>query len=102
MIRTVDTDVLILSIILCNSLSAQTLWVDLGMGKNRCYIPVHDIVLDPIIRKGLRFFYSLTRYDLVSFFSNVTKNTAWKIWQIVPEVNETFATLSDEPTEDSL
>ena len=101
MIRTVDTDVLILST-LYNSLNAQTLWVDFGMGKNRCYIPVHDIVLDPIRRKGLRFFYSLTGCDQVSFFSNVTKNTAWKIWQVFPEVNETFATLSDEPTEDCL
>ena len=102
MIRTVDTDVLILSITLYNSLSAQTLWVDFGMGKNRCYIPVHDIVLDPMRRKGLRFFYSLTGCDQVSFFSNVTKNTAWKIWQVFIDVNETFATLSDEPTEDSL
>ena len=40
--------------------------------------------------------------DPKSSHSNVTKNTAWKIWQVFPEVNETFATLSDEPTEDCL
>ena len=102
MIRTVDTDVLILAISLYQSLDTESLWVDFGSGKNRSIIPIHDIVLDPVKRKGLRFFFSFTGCDQVSFFAHVSKQTAWKIWQVFPEANETFAKLSDEPTEECL
>ena len=100
MIHTVDTDVLILAISLYQSLGTDNLWVDFGSGKNRSIIPLHDVVLDPIKRKGLRFFFCFTGCDQVSFFENVSKQTAWKVWQVFPQISEVFAKLSNEPTEE--
>ena len=102
MIRTVDTDVLILAISLYQSLGTDNLWVDFGSGKNRSIIQIHEVVLDPIKRKGLRFFFCFTGCDQVSFFAHVSKQTAWKVWQVFPQISEVFAKLSDEPTEERM
>ena len=102
MIRTVDTDLIIIAISLYHSLDVSQLWIDFGSGKNRGFIPIHDIAFDPVKRMGLRFFFAFTGCDQVSFFAHITKKTAWKMWQVFPEVNESFAKLSNEPTEETL
>ena len=50
MIRTVDTDVFLLSISLYDDLNLEKLWIDFGSGKQRCFLPIHDMVLDPTKR----------------------------------------------------
>ena len=73
--------------------------MDFGSGKQRCFLPIHDMLLDPAKVAGLRFFMALTGCDQVSFFAHVSKATAWKVWNLFPEVDEIFATLSNRPTE---
>ena len=102
MIRTVDTDVLMLSISLFDDLQLDELWIDFGSGKQRCYLPIHEMILDPVKRVGLRFFFAFTGCDQVSFFSHVSKATAWKIWKVFPDANEAFARLSNRPTESDI
>ena len=99
MIRTVDTDVLLLSVSLYERLGLEQLWVDFGSGKHRCYLPIHHMILDPVKRDGLRFFFAFTGCDQVSFFGHVSKATAWKVWNLFPDVNDTFATLSYLPSD---
>ena len=100
MIHTVDTDIIIIAISLYPSLGTDHLWIDFGSGKNRCMIPIHDIVLNQIRRRGLRFFFCFTGCDQVSVFSHVSKKTAWKVWQVFPEINDVFAKLSEEPSDE--
>ena len=96
------TDVLMLSISLFDNLQLDELWIDFGSGKQRCYLPIHEMILDPVKRVGLRFFFAFTGCDQVSFFSRVSKATAWKIWKVFPDANEAFARLSNRPTESDI
>ena len=98
MIRTVDTDVFLLAISLYDRLNLEQLWIDFGSGKQRCYLPIHKMVLDTVKRNGLRFFFAFTGCDQVSFFAHVSKVTSWKIWSLYPNVSEA----SDEDIERSL
>ena len=60
------------------------------------------MILDPVKRTGLRFFFAFTGCDQVSFFAHVSKVTAWRIWNVFPEATEAFAKLSDRPTENDV
>ena len=102
MIRTVDTDVLLLSISLYDDLDLDQLWIDFGSGKQRCFLPIHEMVLDSVKRDGLRFFFAFTGCDQVSFFAHVSKATALKVWSLFPIVDESFAKLSNCPTDDDI
>ena len=95
MIRTVDTDVLNLALSLFKQLELKKLWMDFGSGMQRCFLPIHEMILDPAKVAGLRFFMALTGCDQVSFFAHVSKATAWKVWNLFPEINEVFAILSN-------
>ena len=41
MIRTVDTDVVVIAISVIHKLDISSLWIAFGVGKNFRYIPVH-------------------------------------------------------------
>ena len=99
MIRTVDTDLVILVISMFEDLGLEQLWLDFGSGKQRMFLPIHEMHLEEIKRLGLCFFFCFTGCDQVSFFAHVSKKTAWKIWELFPGVSEAFASLSDQPTE---
>ena len=51
---------------------------------------------------GLRFFYCFTGCDQFSFLANVSKKIAWKIWDVFPNVNKAFATLSNHTTDNDI
>ena len=102
MIRKVDTDMFLLSISLYDDLDLEQLWIDFGSGKQRCILPIHLMVLDPLKRYGLRFSFAFTGCDQVSFFALVTKATAWKVWSLFPAVNESLAKLTYSPTDDDI
>ena len=76
-IKTVNTDVLILSISILHKLKdhLEELWIDFGIGKNRRFFPVHEIYQHRGGEKALAlpFFHASTDCDQVSFAS---KNTA--------------------------
>ena len=56
MIRTVDTDVFLLSISLYDDLNLEQLWIDFGSGKQRCFLPIHDMVLEHTLHTLLATF----------------------------------------------
>ena len=70
-IRTVDTDVLVLAVSVYEQLQEETeeLWVDFGAGKNRKFFPIHKTLehIGECKARGLPFFHAFTGCDQVSF-----------------------------------
>ena len=62
MIRTVDTDVMIIAISMFQHLGISELWIAFGTGKNFRYVPIHDIVkkLGPTKARSLIAFHAFT------------------------------------------
>ncbi len=91
-LRTVDTDVVVLSLSFFSELGVEELWIEFGVGKLRRWLPIHEYVtkLGADIYRGLPFCYSFTGCDNVSAFSGKGKKVAWSTWKIFPEITETF------------
>ena len=104
MIRTVDTDVLIIAIALFFCLGLEQLWVDFGTAKNREYYPVHDLcsLLGERKARALLFFHAFTGCDQVSFFSYCKKKNAWNLWQCFDEITDVFIILSEMSTKQQI
>ena len=101
-IRTVETDVLVLAVSVYEHLQKEMeeLWVDFGAGKNRKFFPIHKTLeqIGECKARGLPFFHAFTGCDQVSFLSHVTKSAAWKVWNLFADVTPIFAALSHQPT----
>jgi len=99
MIRTVDTDVVVIAVGLFYQLGANKLWISFGTGQNHRYISIHDLAhaLGPDNSQSLLFFYSFTGCDTTSAFANKGKKTAWSVWSALPEATEVFKKLSNTP-----
>ena len=71
MVRTVDTDVVVLAIAMFNQIGADELRLAFETRSNFRYIPVHVVVagMDPRICATLPVFHALTGCDTVSAFS---------------------------------
>jgi len=70
MIRTVDTDVLVIAVCLFHKIGAEKLWLEFSTGKHTRYISVHGIVhaLGTEKAEFLIAFHALTGCDQTSFF----------------------------------
>ncbi len=90
MVRTVDTDVVVLGISKFHQISPDELWMAFGTKSNYCYLPIHEIVgsMDPKICTTLPVFHAFTGCDTVSAFGGRGKKTAWKVWQVFPDVTD--------------
>ncbi|KAK6167880.1 hypothetical protein SNE40_021809 [Patella caerulea] len=99
MLRTVDTDVVVLSTALFNQINVTELWVSFGTGKNCRLIPVHTIskTLGPQKSMSLLMFHAFTGCDQTSFFLNRGKKTAWQTSKVYKDAEESFAVLSRAP-----
>ena len=99
LLRTVDTDVVVIVIAVSQALSISELWITLGVRKNLRFLPVHEIAssLGREKLKALPMFDSITGCDTVSSFSGKGKKTAWKTWLLYHEVTNAFNLLSDRP-----
>ena len=79
-IRTVDTDVLVLAVSVYEQLQKEMeeLWVDFGAGKNRKFFPIHETLehIGECKARGFPFFHAFTGCDEVSFLSHATKSAA--------------------------
>ena len=88
--RTVDTDVLVLSLASVFYLAEEIdqFWIDFGTGKNRKFFEIHEIcdVLGKEKSRSIPFFHAFTGCEQVSFFSHVTKRSAWKVWSLFEEI----------------
>ena len=100
MIKTVDTDVVILAVALFPQLNLNELWIDFGSSQNQSYFPVHAICnsLGAEKSKGLLFFHAFTGCDQTSFFANCREKSTWSTWHNFDEVTESFVKLSSAPT----
>lgn len=101
MIRTVDTDVVIIATAAFSLLTnIEELWIAFGTGKHYRYIPIHQyVVVLGAKASALPYFHALTSCDTVSSFNDRGKKTAWDTWTSFPEATATFSILSNMPSE---
>ena len=99
LIRTVDTDVVVLAVTLAHLLAIPEMWVAFGAGKYFRCLPAHEIAktLGPQRCEGLPMFHAFTGCDSVSFFGGRGKRTAWNVWQSFDEVTQAFISLTMTP-----
>ena len=100
-VRTVDTDVLVLSVRVAQTLpDGAELWVAFGVGKSFRYLPAHKLSakLGPQKARALPIFHAVTGCDTVSAFVGRGKKSAWTTWNDLPELTDALVTLADGPT----
>ncbi|KAK3083940.1 hypothetical protein FSP39_005667 [Pinctada imbricata] len=99
MIRTVDTDVVVLGISIIPRVNPEQLWIAFDTGNCFRYICAHGISsqLGSIKSKALVFFHAFTGCDQVSSFANRGKKTAWDTWGVFDQITEHFEALSMRP-----
>ncbi|MES9881863.1 MAG: hypothetical protein ABW185_13375 [Sedimenticola sp.] len=104
LVRTVDSDVVVIGISMFQHLRLEELWIDFGTGKSHRHIPVHTIVqnLGPEKCCALPLFHSYTGCDTTSSFYGIGKKTAWATWSTFPDLTETLTTLLKSPEEMTL
>ena len=79
MIRSTDTDVVVLIVAAVATLDRKELWVSYETGKNQ-------------------IFHALTGCDTTSFFAGYGKRPAWEVWENFPNVTSTFLELAGTPS----
>ena len=98
-VRTVDSDVVVLTISIFHELGLSELWVGFGTGKSYKDIPIHHIaqLLGPQRCKVLPLFHAITGCDVVSAMFGIGKKTAWNAWKAYPEVTDTLIAITQDP-----
>ena len=88
LVRTVDTDIVVVVIATLNRTKPDELWVAFGTGGHFRFIPIHEVAVAVGPRKSatLPLFHALTGCDTVSSFAGIGKKTAWVAWNVYPEV----------------
>ena len=102
LIRTVDTDVVVLAVFTINHLpTGCELWLAFGTGKTFRYLSAHQIAASfgPEMSYALPIVHALTGCDTVSSFAGHRKKTAWSTWKSWPELTDALLILADEPKE---
>ena len=100
MIRTVDTDVVIIALSAFTSLNLSELWISFGTGNNHRLLPIHLIfhTVGAVKCSGLPFFHAFTGCDQVSFFTGKGKKSAWRTWKNFDDVTASFVSCSNFPS----
>ena len=100
LVRTVDTDVVVLAVMVAQKLSSQyEIWLAFGTGKNFQYLAAHEMASCLGLERSLALpmFHAMTGCDTVSSFVGHGKKTAWTIWKLLPELTGTLLKLADSP-----
>ena len=100
-IRTVDTDVVVLSVAAVPKFQPAELWLAFGVGDKFRYLPAHEISqnIGQEMSEALPFFRALTGCDTVSCFAGRGKKTAWTTWKLFKDATKCFLSLSHSPCE---
>ena len=101
LVRTVDTDVVVLAVMVSQTLPSDTeVWLAFGTGKGFRYLAAHRMssCLGPEKSLALPMFHALTGCDTVSAFVGHGKKTAWATWNSLPELTGALLTLAHAPT----
>ena len=95
LVRTVDTDVVVVAIATLNRTKPDDLSVAFGTCGHFRFIPIHEVAAAVGPRKSatLPLFHALTGCDTVSSFAGIGQKTAWAAWNVYPEVTEEFEEL---------
>ncbi|KAK1875017.1 Hemoglobin-binding protein C, partial [Dissostichus eleginoides] len=95
MIRTADTDVVVIAVAAFNKIKPDAMWIAIGTGSSFRYIAVHEVVatMDPRSSNTLPVHHAFTGCDTVSAFAGRGKKTAWDTWKMFPEVTKSFEEL---------
>ena len=96
LIRTVDTDVVAISIGLFRQLDLLELWLAVGTGNHLRYIEIHKITaaLGPEKSKCLSLFHAFIRCDQVLLFAVRGKKAAWITWNHFGKLTTSFSSMS--------
>ena len=99
MIRTVDTDVVVLAIANATQINVDELWIAFGVGKHYRYIPIHVSAneLGQRFCSALPSFHALTGCDTVSALAGIGKKTGYNTWKCYTEVTSALCNLSAQP-----
>jgi hypothetical protein len=102
LIRTTDTDVLVLVFLHFNELTATEIWIAFGCVKNFICIAAHDIAnfLGPGKACALLAFYAFTGCDTMSFFARKERKIVWNTWNTFPKTRAFLAMVDRQVTED--
>ena len=98
-VRTVDTDVLVLAVTAAQRLNITELWVAFGTGKSFRYLAAHEMAkaLGPDRCTALPMFHAFTGCDTVSSFFGRGKKSAWNTWMNFDDVTRAFCALAATP-----
>ncbi len=96
LIRTVDTDVVVLAVSVAETL--YELWLAFGTGKYFRHLAAHNIA-GPKKAQALPMFHALTGCDTVSSFVGHGKKTSWTTWNALPQLTDALLTLSCAPSD---
>ena len=105
LVRTVDTDVVVLAVMVAETLSAEVeIWLAFGTGKNFRYLAAHKIAASLGSEKSLALpmFHALTGCDTVSAFVGHGKKTAWAVWSSFPDLTSALLELAHAPNENNV
>ena len=99
LIRTVDTDVVVLAVALQQKVQYAELWIEFVSGGKVRYIHASAIasVLGSLRAQALPFFHAFTGCDTVSSFAYHGKKSAWETWNSFADATVAFAELSCQP-----
>lgn len=100
LIRSVDTDVVVLAVAFRQHIACDELWIAFGTGKHFRYIAVHEIAdtLGPLKSAALPVFHAITGCDTTSSFAGKGKKTAWDTWTNNPDITAAFLEISSCPS----
>ena len=92
MIRTFETDVVVIVPGMFSSLNLSELWISFGVGKNHRLLSIHSIsnTIDAAKCNCLPFFHAFSGCDQVSFFTRKGKKSAWRTWKNFDDVTASF------------
>lgn len=103
LVRTVDTDVVVLLIGHFHEIIGQyplaDIWVAFGMGKHFRHLNINTICnsLGECKSKALPLFHAFTGCDSTSSFSGRGKKSCWGAWKSYPEATDVFIAMKENP-----
>ena len=98
MIKTVDTDVVVISITMFPDLKdygCSELWISFGVGTKLRHLPVHEISnsLGILSSKSLSLMHAFSGCDTVSSFCGIGKKTCLDVFLSFPQIIELFCSI---------
>lgn len=103
LVRTVDTDVIVILIGIHFDLISlhpgADIWVAFGMGKHFRYYSINTICQDlgASTSRALPVFHAFSGCDTTSQFLGKGKKSAWEAWKSYPEVTDAFCSIAQHP-----